>query len=130
MDVLLQQHSSPASTKGGATGKAVVIINSPGYRFRRGTGSPFDVVNNPDVDLGTDGTFGIPCQWCNHCQMSVETRSESHNQNQVFVEKHWCKRCGNVTASAVYYHVQSFDEPETPLLRKAVAWMNEMEEKG
>jgi hypothetical protein len=105
-----------------------MIIHSPGYRFRRGTGSPFDYVPNPILDLGT--THGIPCQWCHTCKMSVDTRSESYNQNQVYGTKHWCKRCGNVTASAVYYHVASLSEAPSSLLLKATQWASEKEEKG
>jgi hypothetical protein len=101
-------------------------IISPGYRFRRGTGSPFDVI--PNELFGTNS--GIPCQWCHHCQMSVETRSESHNQNQVWGMKQWCRRCGSVTASAVYYHVVDLTTAPTTLLEKAQEWMNEPEEKG
>ena len=104
-------------------------IISYGYRFRRGTGSPFDAMPNPDLDLGCQGP-GIPCQWCRHCQMSVETRSESYNQHQVWGQKHWCKRCGHVTASAVYFHVgvQVMDPPA--LLTAAKAWAKTQETKG
>ena len=103
-------------------------IHSPGYRFRRGTGSPFDAVPNPGVDLG--GSTAIPVQWCRTCSMAVETRCESYNQAQVYGQKHWCKRCGSVTASAVYFHVQEIGTPGTPLLRNAQAWANTDEEKG
>jgi hypothetical protein len=104
-------------------------ILSKGYRFRRGTGSPFDYQANPSVDLSV-ARNGIPCQWCRHCQMSVDTRSESYNQHQVWGQKHWCKRCGHVTASAVYYQVQDVDKPATPLHDKAVQWAIESESKG
>ena len=103
-------------------------IISNGYRFRRGTGSPFDAVANPGIDLG--GSDMIPVQWCHRCSMAVETRSESFNQAQVFGQKHWCKRCGAVTASAVYFHVESLTTPETPLLQKAKQWANMHEQKG
>ena len=103
-------------------------ILSKCYRFRRGTGSPFDVVPNPGLDLG--GSDMIPVQWCTRCNMAVETRSESYNQNQVFAQKHWCKRCGAVTASAVYFHVESLTTPETLLLQKAKQWVNTSESKG
>lgn len=105
-------------------------IISKGYRFRRGTGSPFDAVPNPDLDLGFSGP-GVPCQWCRHCQMSVDTRSESHNQAQVWGQKHWCKRCGRVTASAVYFQrgVQGVEQ-NSSLYTKALAWKNEAESKG
>jgi len=104
-------------------------ILSPGYRFRRGTGSPFDVQPNVDYDFGQSRN-GIPCQWCRHCQMSVETRSESYNQAQVFGQKHWCRRCGNLTASAVYYHVQDMTTPATTLLEYATQWAQTPEQKG
>ena len=104
-------------------------IISNGYRFRRGTGSPFDAVVSPSYDLGV-ASNGVPCQWCRICKMSVDTRSESFNQAQVFGQKHWCKRCGAVTASAVYYHVQNMETPETTLLAKAKDWINEPESKG
>lgn len=101
-------------------------ILSKGYRFRRGTGSPFDHVQESGVDLGV-ASNGVPCQWCRHCLMSVDTRSESYNQAQVWGQKHWCKRCGNVTASAIYYQILQHDEAPTGLLVKAQAWANESE---
>ena len=104
-------------------------IISNGYRFRRGTGSPFDAIAAPSYDLGV-ASNGVPCQWCRTCQMSVDTRSESYNQAQVFGQKHWCKRCGAVTASAVYYHIQNMDTAENRLCEKAKEWMNEPESKG
>lgn len=106
-------------------------IISNGYGFRRGTGSPFDALPNPDIDLGNQPrSKGIACQWCRHCSMSVDTRCESYNQNQVWGQKHWCKRCGNVTASAIYFNVgiQVVDPPA--LLTQAKRWMNESESKG
>ena len=103
-------------------------IISKGYKFRRGTGSPFDAMPNPDVDLG--GSAAIPVQWCYKCHMAVETRSESYNQAQVYGQKHWCKRCGAVTASAVYFHVACVGEPPTDLLTKATQWSNLNEQKG
>jgi hypothetical protein len=103
-------------------------ILSPGYRFRRGTGSPFDALPNPGMDLGL--SKGVPCHWCHFCQMSVDVRSEAYNRNQVFGQKHWCRRCGRVTASAVYYHVQALDEAPTALFESAQAWMHTPEEKG
>lgn len=101
-----------------------MIINSEGYRFRRGTGSPLDYQSTHDLGLMRGG---IPCHWCRHCQMSVDVKSISYNQNQVFGQKHYCKRCGAVTASAVYYHVASLEEPESNLLLKAKQWAVEPE---
>lgn len=102
-------------------------ILSNGYRFRRGTGSPFDAMPNPDMDIGSYGK-GIPCHWCRRCQMSVETRSEAYNRHQVWGKKHWCKRCGAVTASAVYFQrgLQVSDGPT--LLAAAKDWMHEKEQ--
>lgn len=97
-----------------------MIINSNGYRFRRGTGSPFDAQPNTSFDLG--GTEQKPVQWCTHCMMEVRVNTAAYNQNQVWGKKHWCQRCGGVTASAVYFHVGSLMTPETPLLKKAMAW--------
>ena len=107
-----------------------MIIHSPGYKFRRGTGSPFDAMAVPGLDMGSH--HGVPCQWCTHCKMSVDTRIEKYNQNQVWGMKQWCKRCGSVTQSAVYYHVASLDIAEggTPLLDKAQAWSLAGETKG
>ena len=104
-------------------------ILSKGYWFRRGIGSPFDYQPNPDLDLGSYGK-GIPCQWCRHCQMSVETRSESYNRHQVWGQKHWCKRCGQVTASAVYFQrgIQPSNGPT--LLAAAKEWSKTQETKG
>ena len=102
-------------------------IISPGYRFRRGTGSPFDAVS--ELDLGYQGP-GIPCQWCRHCKMSVDTRSESYNRHQVWGQKHWCRRCGNVTASAVYFHVGVRVVEGPDLLKAAKEWTRTKEDKG
>lgn len=96
-------------------------IISNGYRFRRGTGSPFDAVQPVEFDFGV-ARNGIPCQWCRKCQQSVDTTIEKYNQGQVYGFKQWCKRCGSVTQSAVYYHVQSLTEPETPQVTKAQDW--------
>jgi hypothetical protein len=104
-------------------------IISNGYRFRRGTGSPFDYQANADFDLGTYGK-GIPCQWCTTCKMSVETRSESHNQAQVWGQKHWCRRCGNVTSSAVWFQRGVQGVQDSSLYDKALIWKNKPEGKG
>ena len=101
-------------------------IISNGYKFRRGTGSPFDAVQPLAFDFGVDRNK-VPCQWCTQCHMSVDTVIRKYNQGQVWGYKQHCKRCGTVTLSAVYYHVQSLGEPETPLLEKAKAWANETE---
>lgn len=100
-----------------------MLINSPGYRYRRGTGSPFDWIPNPDIDLGTNGR-GVPCQWCRKCKMSVGVTSEAYNQAQVWSKKHTCKRCGSVTSSAVYYSGQDRTlDFKRLLLEKALAWV-------
>ena len=99
-------------------------ILSKGYRFRRGTGNPFDVLPNPKVDL--NASEAIPVQWCHKCNMAVETRNEHFNQAQVYGDKHWCKRCGAVTASAVYYSWAQTGE-KTELVKKAELWANERE---
>lgn len=101
-----------------------MIVNSKGYRFRRGTGSPFDYQSQHDLGLQRGG---IPCQWCRRCQMSVDTNCISYNQNQVFGQKHYCKRCGAVTASAVYYHVADVGAAPSDLLVKAAQWATESE---
>ena len=101
-----------------------MIINSKGYKFRRGTGSPFDYQATTDIGVMKGG---IPCHWCRHCQMSVDVNCISHNQNQVHGMKYYCKRCGSVTASAVYYHVADLATPDSDLLIKAKAWAAEPE---
>ena len=90
---------------------------SNGYRFRRGTGSPFDHVGNPAIDMG-----GSSYQWCRSCQMAVEAAHASYNQHQVWGQKHWCKRCGEVIASAVYFHAGNIATIPTPLFEKARQW--------
>lgn len=102
-------------------------IISKGYRFRRGTGSPFDALTTLDLGVARNG---VACQWCRVCQMSVDTHSQSYNQAQVWGQKHWCKRCGAVTASAVYYQVSDASQAPTSLLTKATDWMNASETKG
>src|ERR1043166_6899280 len=104
-------------------------IISNGYRFRRGTGSPFSYLPNPDLDLGYSGK-GVPCQWCKKCNMSVDTRSESRNVAQVWGQKHWCRRCGSVTSSAVYFQrgVQTFTWSQ--LKEEARSWSLTPEKKG
>ena len=104
-------------------------IISNGYRFRRGTGSPFDYQPNPDFDLGTYGK-AIPCQWCRTCKRSVETRSQSYNQAQVWGQKHWCRYCGNVTASAVWFQRGIQTVQTYKLFEKAKAWKTAPEKKG
>ena len=100
-----------------------MIIDSKGYKFRRGTGSPFDSVPVKDYDFGVDRK-GIPCQWCRTCNMSVDTVIQRYNQNQVWGFKQHCKRCGGVTQSAVYYHAESLDlaGQGSPLFDKAKEW--------
>ena len=93
---------------------------SNGYRFRRGTGSPFDALSNPSVDLG--GSMKTPVQWCPSCQQAVETQSASYNQHHVWGQKHWCRRCGAVVASAVYFHAGSIATIPSTLFYKAVEW--------
>ncbi len=105
-----------------------MIINSPGYRFRRGTGTPFDATKNKDIDLG--GTEQKPVRWCEKCAMEVYTQSASYNQHQVWGQKHWCRRCGNVIASAVYFHVRSISTQPVELFHKAVTWAATNEQKG
>jgi hypothetical protein len=101
-----------------------MIIHSNGYNFRRGTGSPFDAVQAPEYDFGTHR--GIPCQWCTRCKMSVDTTIEKYNQNQVWGMKQFCKRCGGVTQSAVYYHAETMDlataSDTNSLFNKAKEW--------
>lgn len=103
-------------------------IHSPGYRFRRGTGSPFDATMNEDIDLG--GTDAKPVRWCEQCHMEVRTASESYNQHQVWGQKHWCRRCGAVVASAVYFHARNIAFQPVELLHKAIAWAATNEQKG
>ena len=105
-----------------------MIINSSGYKFRRGTGSPFDAMPNKDYDFGS--TRGVPCQWCRKCHMSVDTVIQKYNQNQVWGFKQHCKRCGAVTQSAVYYHIATSElvrNGETGLFEKAKRWSIEPE---
>ena len=101
---------------------------SNGYRFRRGTGSPFDAIQPVEFDFGV-ARNGVPCQWCRTCQQSVDTTVETYNQGQVYGFKQWCKRCGSVTQSAVYYHLVSLDDtaPAPPLLEKAQSWAGQSE---
>ena len=96
-------------------------IHSPGYRFRRGTGSPFDSL--PNSDFGQSS--GVPCQWCFHCKQSCDVEIVRPNQAEVFGFKQTCKRCGNVTASAVYFQVADISKPAPTLYEKAIAWMCE-----
>jgi len=103
-----------------------MIIDSKGYKFRRGTGTIFDSVPVKDFDFGTHR--GIPCQWCTRCKMSVDTTIEKYNQNQVWGMKQFCKRCGAVTQSAVYYHAETMDLAKqaeadtTSLFNRAKEW--------
>jgi hypothetical protein len=101
-------------------------IISNGYRFRRGTGSPFDSLQSKDFDLGLDANK-VPCQWCRRCMMAVDTIIEKYNQNQVWGMKQWCKRCGAVTQSAVYYHVADIGATQTDLVEKAKSWADKTE---
>jgi hypothetical protein len=99
-------------------------IISNGYRFRRGTGSPFDSTASIDMSVAHNG---VPCKWCPTCQQGVDTKIEQPNQAQVFGFKETCKRCGAVLMSAVYYHVQSITEEPTALQKKALLWTSETE---
>ena len=101
-------------------------IISNGYRFRRGTGSPFDSMQSQSFDMSV-AKNGIPCKWCPTCKQGVDTKIEKPNQAQVFGFKETCKRCGAVLMSAVYYHVESFSEKPTDLLKKALLWTSETE---
>jgi len=105
-----------------------MTINSPGYRFRRGTGTPFEATTNKDYDFG--GTIAKPVRWCEVCQMDVETRSASYNQHQVWGQKHWCKRCGTTVASAVYFHAAHIGAQPVALFHKACTWAALNEPKG
>jgi len=99
-------------------------IISDGYRFRRGTGSPFDSIQTIDMAVARDG---VPCKWCPTCQQGVDTKIEKPNQAQVFGFKETCKRCGAVLMSAVYYHVQTITEQPTQLVQDALLWTSETE---
>ncbi len=99
---------------------------SNGYRFRRGTGSPFDSLVKPEHDMSV-AKNGVPCKWCPTCKQGVDTKIEKPNQAQVFGFKETCKRCGAVLMSAVYYHVESLSTPPTPLAKQALLWLNERE---
>jgi hypothetical protein len=54
--------------------------------------------------------------------MSVGVTSEAYNQAQVWSKKHTCRRCGSVTASAVYYAGQDRTIGHKPLFEKARQW--------
>lgn len=101
-------------------------IISNGYKFRRGTGSPFDAQPNTSFDFGS--TDKKPIHWCTFCLMDVNVGVESYNQNQVWGKKYWCKRCGGITSGAVYFHVGKLNEQSTPLLERAMQWANERKE--
>jgi hypothetical protein len=101
-------------------------IISNGYRFRRGTGSPFDSLVKPEHDMSV-ARDGVPCKWCPTCKQGVDTKIITPNQAQVFGFKETCLRCGAVLMSAVYYHVQSLSEQPTTLVNKALLWLNERE---
>ncbi len=101
-------------------------IISNGYRFRRGTGSPFDSMQSASYDMSV-ARNGIPCKWCPTCNQGVDTKIEQPNQAQVFGFKETCKRCGAVLLSAVYYHVQSLGEAPNSLLTQAQEWAGEAE---
>jgi hypothetical protein len=103
-------------------------IISNGYRFRRGTGTPFAATTNKDYDFG--GTEQKPVRWCDKCQLEVQTLSASYNQAQVWAQKHWCRRCGHVIMSAVYFHAKSIAEQPVQLFEKARAWAADPQQKG
>jgi heterodisulfide reductase subunit A-like polyferredoxin len=96
-------------------------ILSPGYKFRRGTGSPFDALPNSEFGQAS----GTPCQWCHFCQQSCDVEIVRPNQAEVYGYKQTCKRCGNVTASAVYYQITDISTAPIDLYTKAIEWMNE-----
>lgn len=92
---------------------------SKGYRFRRGTGSPFDAVSHED--------FGRNVHWCRHCHMAVDAEESAYNQHQVWAKKYWCKRCGEVMTGAVYFHAGSIATIPSQLFEKARQWASTKE---
>ncbi len=85
-------------------------ILSEGYKFRRGTGTPFEA-------LGRD--------WCRFCSMDVDAVTKHYNQGQVYGYKRWCRRCKQPLAGAAMFHAPIISAIPNSLFSLAAEWMNE-----
>ena len=92
-----------------------VQILSEGYRFRRGTGSPFDAQGD---------------KWCPRCHDFVRTGLSRPNRQDVFAFKEWCRSCGMVITMGVYYHVPCITAIPDSLFSVAQQWVAAQENKG
>jgi hypothetical protein len=81
----------------------------PWYRTRTFVGG------NPFASLGLD--------WCVRCRMEVDTDTEAHHDNDVYVYRRRCLRCGAVIKyGACYAPIINLDKPLPP---KSLTWISE-----
>jgi hypothetical protein len=92
-----------------------IQILSEGYRFRKGTGTPFTTTGR---------------QYCAECKDEVYSVTRYYYQGSVYGYKEWCRGCGRVLAGGIHYHTSSLGELPNRTFYKAVDWMKRREEKG
>lgn len=90
-------------------------ILSEGYRFRKGTGTPFTTLGR---------------KHCATCQDDVNTITRYYYQGSVYGFKEWCRGCGHVIAGGIHFHTPSITALPPNTFYKAVEWMKTPEEKG
>ncbi len=74
------------------------------------------VGGNPFASLGLD--------WCPHCKMEVDTDTDAHHQEDVYVYRRQCRRCGR-TIKAGAYKTPLVGTTYAPLPPKVFVWINE-----
>jgi hypothetical protein len=92
-----------------------IQILSEGYRFRKGTGTPFT-------------TFGQA--HCAACNDDVQIITRYYYQGSIYGYKEWCRGCGAVLSGGIHFHTPSVTELPPPTFYKAVEWMKAKEAKG
>ena len=83
-------------------------ILSPGYRWRRGNGQPFEA-------------FGL--EWCERCRQAVDTETQAAHRGTVYVWKRWCRRCGKVISYGKYDNCPIVSDSD--LQACAIEWVAE-----
>lgn len=71
---------------------------------------------NPFASLALD--------WCHRCRTEVDTDTEAHHQDDVYVYRRQCKRCG-ITIKFGAYRVPLVNTAGAPLPNKVFVWLHE-----
>src|SRR5437016_4564203 len=98
-----------------------IQILSEGYRFRKGTGTPFSTI----TPFSTGGR-----SVCSECKGEVNTITRYYYQGSVYGFKEWCRSCGTVISGGIHFHTPSLTAMPNSTFYKAVEWMKTKEAKG